>query len=122
MISVEFETPEPFVVGQSVYGVATWDPVGVTRGRAFIITVGWRTEGRGDTDTGVIATFNIPFTSGQPTTVTTFPFQFQLPPDGPVTYHGKLLRVLWSVTARVDVSLAIDPKQSRDFVVSPRLL
>lgn len=122
MISVDFETPEPFVVGQEVHGVVTWDPRDVSRARAFVITVGWRTEGRGDVDRGTLATFHQPFTHGQPTTVTKFPFRFVLPPGGPVTYHGRLLRVIWSVNARVDVGWAIDPRTGRDFVVSPRLV
>lgn len=122
MISVDFETPQPFAVGQEVSGVVTWDPRGVARARAFVITVGWRTEGRGDTDRATLTTFRQPFTQGPPTTVTTFPFRFWLPPTGPVTYHGRLLRIIWSVAARVDVEWAIDPSAARDFVVSPRLL
>ena len=35
MISVDFETSEPFAVGQEVHGVATWDPRDVARARAF---------------------------------------------------------------------------------------
>ncbi|WP_432560210.1 hypothetical protein [Granulicoccus sp. GXG6511] len=122
MISVEFETREPFVVGQEISGVVTWDPRDVTRGRGFEITVGWRTEGRGDTDRGTISSVRTPFSDGQPTAVTKFPFRFVLPPDGPVTYHGRLLRVIWSVNARVDVGWAIDPRGSREFMVSPRLV
>lgn len=122
MISVDFEAAQPFVVGQEVHGVVTWDPREVTRGRAMVVTVGWRTEGRGDRDRGTLATLHHPFNQGQPTTLTRFPFRFVLPPGGPVTYHGRLLRVIWSVDARVDVGWAIDPRASRDFVVSPRLL
>ncbi|HHV22085.1 MAG TPA: sporulation protein [Propionibacterium sp.] len=122
MIFVDFETPAPFVVGQEVFGVVTWDPGQVTRARAFEISVGWRTEGRGDRDRRVIGVQTFPFTRGQPTTATKFPFRFVLPPDGPVTYHGHLLRIIWSVNTRVDIGWALDPRESHEFVVSPRLL
>lgn len=127
MISVDFSTPHPFVVGQEVRGVVTWDPRGVTRARALVVTAGWRTEGRGDVDKGTVATLNFPFPpsqfpQGQPTTITQFPFAFRLPLAGPVTYHGRLLRILWALEVRIDIALALDPKQSFPFVVSPRLL
>lgn len=122
MIFVEFETPEPFAVGQEVHGAVTWDPEGVTRGRGFRLSVDWRTEGRGDRNRATVLTVEKPFTHGQPTTLTRFPFVFRLPTEGPVTYHGRLLRVLWSVTARIDIGWALDPSVTRDFVVAPRLL
>ena len=122
MLSVEFETPEPFVVGQEIRGYAVWDPRDVTRAKSFQLTVDWRTEGRGDRDRATVARVSVPFTHGQPTSVTRFPFSFVLPPDGPVTYHGRLLRIIWSANARIDVGWAVDPRGSREFVVAPRLL
>ncbi|MDO5498071.1 MAG: hypothetical protein Q4F67_00130 [Propionibacteriaceae bacterium] len=122
MISVDFETEEPFVVGQEVAGVVTWDPRNVTRARSFQIAVRWRTEGRGDRDEGTIARVDIPLPEGPPAAVTKYPFRFAIPPEGPVTYFGRLIRIIWEVEARVDIEWAIDPNTKVSFTVVPRLL
>lgn len=122
MIFVELETPEPIPAGGEVRGYAEWQPELKEQGRACEVSLRWATEGRGDTDEGVVAHVSFPLNPGVPQEPTRFPFRFQLPADGPVSYYGSLLTVYWEVRARIDVSWAIDPRARRRFTVVPRLL
>lgn len=123
MIFVELDHPGPWPVGAQLSGHIIWDPShsGSERARAILVNLRWRTEGRGDRDSGVVQFLTIPFSAGPPPHVTRFPFRFTLPPDGPVTYHGYLIRVIWEIEARVDVSWTIDPKAAAPIIVVPRV-
>lgn len=121
MISVEFETPEPIPAGGELRGYALWSPDEGQRGSSFDLVLRWRTEGRGRRDSGIVARHRTPLTEGIPAEPVRFPFRFLLPPDGPVSYHGHLLSILWEVEARLDVSWAIDPKVVRPVLVVPRV-
>ena len=35
-------------------------------------------------------------------------FRLAVPSNGPISYDGRLIRVLWRIEARVDVKLAMD--------------
>lgn len=97
MIFVELDHADPWPVGTQVAGHAIWDPsyAGSDRARAILVNLRWRTEGRGDRNSAVVQSLTIPFTAGPPRQITRFPFRFSLPPDGPVSYHGYLIRVIW---------------------------
>lgn len=122
MIFVELHHPGPWPVGSDVSGHAVWEPshAGSDRAREIRINLRWRTEGRGDRNSAIVQFLRIPLTQGPPPTATRFPFRFTLPPDGPVSYHGSLIRVLWEIEARVDISWAVDPKAVAPLIVVPR--
>lgn len=123
MIFVELAHSNPWPVGAQVTGLVIFDPAyaGSDRATAIAISLRWRTEGRGDQNNAIVQTLTAHFTDGPPRTTTRFPFRLALPPDGPVSYHGTLFRVIWEVQARVDLSWGIDPRAVEPFLVVPRL-
>jgi hypothetical protein len=65
----------------------------------------WHTEGKGNRVTGEGGTESL-MRDGRWTSGTTHEFPFQLrAPWGPLTYGGRILKVLWDLEARVDRSL-----------------
>lgn len=48
------------------------------------------------------------------------PFSFRIPEQGPVSYEGRYVKIDWTVTVKLDVPWAIDPKQEAVFRVVPR--
>jgi hypothetical protein len=83
--------------GDPVTGTATWS--GNDRGREVVAALYLRTEGRGDLDTLVVARARLGKAPGGEAN-----FSLPVPIEGPVTYHGSLLRVMWHV------ALTIPPK------------
>lgn len=123
MIFIELAHASPWPVGAQVTGQVIWDPAyeGSDRARAIMISLQWRTKGRGDRNSAIVHTLTIPFTDGPPRTTTRVPFRLALPPDGPVSYSGTLLEVIWEVHARVDLSWGIDPRAVEPLLVVPRM-
>ncbi|MDH3679310.1 MAG: hypothetical protein OEV40_05095 [Acidimicrobiia bacterium] len=84
--------------------------------RAVRLTLRYVTEGRGDTDSQVIGQLEFPVdTYGRLDT----DFQLPVPPAGPISYDGRLIRVLWELEARVDVKLRRDRSTSIPLLVIP---
>ena len=48
------------------------------------------------------------------------PFDFTIPLTGPLSYDGKLFRVVWEVVGRADLPFAIDEVETKAFTVMPR--
>lgn len=129
MISVDFNAPEPFAVGQEVRGVVTWIPQEAARAHSLVVTIGWRAEPQTESlevhiDKLTFVTLQHPFAGELPTKVEV-PFQLELPAEGPVSYQGILLRISWAVHVRIqtiNITLNTDRIESFPFVVGPRLL
>ncbi len=82
------------------------------------IEVGWRTEGRGTRDSVVVdqrTAFRGKLEAGR---TLEFPFDAKLP-DGPWSYEGKLLRIVWQVEVKASIPWARDESFSASFVVAP---
>jgi hypothetical protein len=85
--------------GEPITGTATWS--GNDRGRDVVALLYLRTEGRGDLDSRIVAEARLGRAPGGEAN-----FSLLVPAEGPVTYHGSLLRVLWHV------ALAVPPKST----------
>ncbi|MBI4676430.1 MAG: hypothetical protein HY748_02485 [Elusimicrobia bacterium] len=48
------------------------------------------------------------------------PFSFEVPQEGPVSYDGKLLCIVWEVRVHVDVPWATDIEESFPVAPPPR--
>lgn len=71
----------------------------------------WHTEGRGTCDRKVIDTLSLDpkqLTLGLP-----IPFTLQTPYEGPITYNGALLRILWSVKVSISLPGMISKKEEQ---------
>ena len=65
------------------------------------VVLRYRTEGRGDVDAALVAHYELGTAeSGHAR------FRLDVPPLGPVTYHGQLLRLLWQVAVHIPVAKA----------------
>jgi hypothetical protein len=103
--------------GGQVLGGVSW--TGNLRLDRVGVVLRYRTEGRGDVDSAAIAHCDLgPAESGQAR------FRLDVPPLGPVTYHGQLLRLLWQVAVAVPVTKASGRARSglavADLTVAPQ--
>lgn len=84
--------------------------------RGVFVTVGWKTEGKGDADSlnvlhTTVARGNLP--PGEHV----YPFSTQLP-EGPMSYSGHHIQIIWEATVRLDLAWRRDPVESKRFFVA----
>lgn len=100
--------------GDVLTGTATWGPLDGAP-RRVVVRLGYRTEGRGDSDHDEAAEVSWDGTeSGQRR------FELPVPEHGPMTYEGRLIRVLWRVELRLDRRLQSDPTEQVPVTILPR--
>lgn len=87
------------------------DPV-----RALRLSLYYETEGLGDQDRHVASSVELPVGDDG---VLNSRFELPVPSQGPISYDGRLMRVVWAVEARLDVKLRRDLKVSRPVLVVP---
>lgn len=103
--------------GGVVTGTASWS--GNTRHLQVGVVLRYWTQGRGDTDAAVAARCLLGTAeAGQAW------FRVDVPPLGPVTYNGQLLRLFWQVEVWIPVDKAKGRRTSglagADLTVAPR--
>ncbi len=84
--------------------------------RTIRIALHVRTEGRGDVDERTMGEVGVEldrFGSGST------PFSLPVPPDGPISYDGRLIRVIWEIEATTDRRFALDSKATTRVLVVP---
>jgi len=98
----------PFLVlqpGQTVKGRLTVDVLEDVEFREVQVRFIWHTEGKGNRVTGEGGTETLA-RGGRWLAGTSHGFSFEIPaPWGPMSYGGKILKVLWALEARLDRSL-----------------
>lgn len=118
MIRIEIPGSQ-FEVGSALKGQVSWTPDQESKPRAVRVSLGWRTEGRGNRKEGTCDE-----TEGSvitPGSTVTLPFEFQVPLQGPVSYDGKLMKIIWEITVRVDLPFARDEIERKEIRVVPGL-
>ncbi len=102
-------------VGDRVLGSCLWTPSPQENTKQSLqLTVGWRTEGRGDKDQETLYE-----TIVKPSTKCYF--DCKIPQAGPVTYDGQLIRIIWEVSVTCSQWLGIKKNQEKTFfLVVPR--
>jgi hypothetical protein len=83
-----------FTLGDTVSGTCQWSPSDDEKRKTAKLTIGWRTEGRGDVNRESIYEIEI-----LPNELTNF--SCEIPLNVHPSYDGELLRIIWEV--RVDV-------------------
>lgn len=117
-LSMELDD-EVAVVGGIFSGKLIREPDGMEKGpmaRAVRLSLKFFTEGRGDKDQKTLHTIEFPLGDDGRLDA---PFSFDVPSDGPISYDGSLIRVVWEIEARIDLKLARDPKTERTVLVVP---
>lgn len=116
MITIALES-ERVEAGQSLQARIEWS---CTDGRPTRLesTLYWFTEGRGDTDGRRIHTETLPIEEGQMTGWTQI--DVRVPEDGPISYDGTLLKILWEVRSDLKVDRGSDERAVERVTVQPR--
>ncbi len=101
--------------GEHLRGRAQWNSEG-KEARKLEVLCRWRIEGKGSKHEEIID-LEIEVV---PAPQTTIPFDFEIPMVGPLSYDGKLFRIVWEIVVRADLPLAFDPEEIKPFTVRPR--
>ena len=110
---------EAVTAGENIAGVACWISQGESKPpEAFVVKVGWVVEGRAGFEMNTLfEKKEVPAAPGMPIQIA---FDVPTPPEGPISYDGELVRVIWRVFATAEISWAIDPKKEVPVRVLPR--
>lgn len=103
-------------LGQIVQGDCHWQTDSDKDFQLATLTIGWRTEGRGDTEKMELFSQSIRLASLVPV-----PFEYQLPLSAPLSYDGELIRIIWEVMVQTDQFLFGGEKEEKLFRVVSRL-
>jgi hypothetical protein len=117
MIRVEL-SQEKSLNGDSLTGRVVWTASGKKQPRKIEAICRWRIEGKGRRkETIVDQELALDVDSRTEVSV---PFDFDIPLHGPLSYDGKLFRVIWEIVGRADLPFAIDEVETKAFTVLPR--
>ncbi len=81
---------DSFQVGSTLTGSCLWTPDKPSNQKLLRLTIGWRTEGRGDVEQQTLYHTEI-----RPSERTHF--KCNIPFSAPVSYDGQLLRIIWEI-------------------------
>jgi hypothetical protein len=112
-LSLELDT-DVAECGDVVAGMVRWGRL-ESAPRSVRIQLRYWTEGRGDSDGGVVAEVELDGAvqgAGR--------FELPVPEAGPMSFEGKLIRVLWAAELIIDKTLRPDPDISHAITVLPR--
>ncbi len=76
--------------------------------RGVVVSLGWQTEGRGNKDSETVWEQRVhsgPIERGE----TRIRFAAPLPAEGPMSYAGRYINIVWRVAARIDLAWKRDP-------------
>ncbi len=85
--------------------------------RGVRVAAGWRTEGRGDRDEGMVFASTL-YEGTLDLGESRFPFAAELPHQ-PISYQGHYVSIVWRVSARVDLAWKSDPSAEEMFYMLP---
>jgi hypothetical protein len=111
-----------FAPGDEVTGTAEIVLDSDVRCKQVYVTLKWQTEGRGDGDEAKIAHVHV-FPDGQAAlsagVTVTKEFRFTLP-DGPWSYSGRYVAIVWVIEIQLDIPGRSDIVHQQRFVLAPR--
>jgi hypothetical protein len=113
MIRLDLHTQD-VINGEAIRGEMNWSSDKAQR--KLEVFCRWRIESKGrDREEVVDLELDV-----APESNVTIPFEFTIPRIGPLSYDGKLFRIVWEIVARADVPFARDLEEVRVFTVRPR--
>ena len=115
MIRIDLKS-DSIAIGEHITGQAVWQSSGSKQPRKIEVVCRKRLQGKKRTSSDVSSTTeeNI----GTRTQIAV-PFDFEIDFIEPVSYDGKLFRVVWEIVATVDLPFAADEEETKVFTVKP---
>ena len=117
-LSIALEQPRStLAVGDTLTGFVGVEVNQAATCRDLTLTLRWRTHGRGNRTSGdvkVLHLFEGEWSEGE---THLHPFELRLPEDGPMSYSGHLVNIVWELEARADIPWALDPKATQELVL-----
>ena len=95
-----------------------WSADGDRRARRIIVAAEWKTEGKGDKAVGVARSVTV--TPSPDAREAIVPVRFLIPYEGPITFQGTLISLVWILRVRVD-QFGLDEFAEKEFRVEPRV-
>jgi hypothetical protein len=123
MIRIDVADPAArYPLGEAVTGEVHWLPGKSTRYKSVKMKLRWHTEGRGDKDGATVDEHSTPGGETQGSAPLIGPFSLDLPKDGPMSYNGTLIRIIWTLHAEADEPWTLgDEKTEAVIEVGPAL-
>lgn len=121
MIEIRIKEICEWRVGEVVEGEMIWTPEKEVKSARIKVELDWTTEGRGNRDSGTVAAVERECRAPIQGAGIRLPFSLRIPEAGPVSYDGKLIRIIWMVRAQADISWTIDEEEQRVIRVGPAL-
>lgn len=113
---MNIELDQPWAeCGDYVSGTVSWS--GPKRPRSVKVRLRYRTEGRGNTDKGEASEVEV-LADNQGYQQ----FRLAVPSEGPVSFDGNLISLIWEVELRLDLKGRRDPKERERVEILPRSL
>lgn len=107
-----------FRPGERLQGSVRITPDEDLQARHVFARLRWHTEGRGDRDEAVIAEEDLYQGMLRAGTPVHYSFRFTLP-NGPWSYAGHYVNIVWEVDVSIDLALARDLRDQQPFVLAP---
>ena len=106
-------------IGDQVEAQVSWQVDG-RQPDGVVIEVGWRTEGRGTVNEGVVGKHTVEIDDDDAFSTPWKTITTTIPVEAPVSYDGDLIRIRWGVHVRLDIPWARDEKANEEFWVLAR--
>lgn len=118
MIRIEKNASE-IRAGQTLKGQVVWSTDKGKSPRKIAVTIQWVVSGKGVKSENVLDSVVDDATESK--THVVVPFEVEVPSYGPLSYDGKLFRVVWEIKAEVDLPFAVDEEERVAFTVLPEV-
>lgn len=120
MILIQFDSGT-VAAGSFLSGDVTWRPDedDDPAPREIVVSAEWDIEGSGYPTSGRARSTR--FTPAGDGREFKFPFRLLIPYDGPISFEGELMKVVWTLNVRAD-KRGLDERTEVEFRVEPRVV
>ena len=102
-IAIRLEQTQ-LAVGEQLSGTVSWNPAERHQQlKSASLQLRWHTEGRGTRDSHVVYEEELDLDRLASSSFSPIPFSARIPEEGPITYNGSLIRILWEVSVSIKV-------------------
>jgi hypothetical protein len=115
---IRIELPERIANGEHVSGRVTWSAAEGKQARGLQVACGWRIEGKANKREEIVGRAAEEDIGSRAEVSIAFDFEISI--EGPLSYDGKLFRIVWEVAAIADLVAGRDEEESKPFIVVAR--